>query len=63
MGTLAIRDARPLEQPGGSPGSQSSNAFFLRSRSVVTRVLDAFVRSQIRRLDRRIAALDGRFLR
>jgi hypothetical protein len=35
----------------------------LRSRSVVTSVLDALVRSQIRRLDRRIAALDDRFLR
>ena len=63
MDTLAIHDAKPLKPPGGSPGSQSSNAFFLRSRSVVTPVLDAFVRSQIRRLDRRIAALDDRFLR
>ena len=61
MGTLAIHDAKPLK-PSGSPGSQLSNAFFLRSRSVVTWVLDAFVRSQIRRLDRRIAALDDHFL-
>jgi hypothetical protein len=62
MGTLANHDAKPLEPPRGPPGSQSSKAFFVRSRRVVTRVLDAFVRSQIRRLDRRIALLDNRLL-
>jgi hypothetical protein len=63
MGTLVIHDAKPLKPPGGSPGSQLSNALLLRSRSVVKWVLDAFVRSQIRRLDRHISALDDRFLR
>ena len=64
MSTPTFYGAKPLEPLSSCPNSESKTAFFSLLPRVVKQLLHAFVRCQIRRLDRRIAALelDDRFL-